>query len=153
MFVQKIECANAPKAAGPYSQAVKLADFVYLSGMLPLDPTTGEVVSDDISKQVTQVMENIQNLLADMGLKFSHVVKTTIFITDFNDYSVVNDIYASYLAEPYPARSCVQVSALPKGVKVEIECTVIDTLIYEEQMQSGCGVSGCSDCSGCSGCH
>lgn len=152
MFTKSIESLNAPKAIGPYSPALKLGDFVYLSGMIPVDPKTNEVVADDIVVQTTQVMENIKNLLAEMDLSFRHIVKTTVFVTDLNEFTKMNEVYASYFEEPYPARSCVEVKALPKNVKVEIECTVIDTLAYE-QMQSGCGDScsdGCCSDSGCS---
>lgn len=158
MFIKAIKPENAPKAIGPYSPAVKLGDFVYLSGQVPFDPKTGEVVGTTIEEQTHQVMQNIEAVLADMGLGFRHIVKTTIFISDMNDFAALNEVYGSYLSEPYPARSCVQVARLPRDVKVEIECLVIDTLVYEQQLaaqQSGCSgcAGGCSDdscdCSGC----
>lgn len=134
MFIKAIKPENAPKAIGPYSPAVKLGDFVYLSGQVPFDPKTGEVVGTTIEEQTHQVMQNIEAVLADMGLGFRHIVKTTIFISDMNDFAALNEVYGSYLSEPYPARSCVQVARLPRDVKVEIECLVIDTLVYEQQL-------------------
>lgn len=147
MFTKAYASDNAPKAIGPYSPAIKLGDFVYLSGMIPVDPTTNEVVADDIVVQTTQVMKNIQNLLAEMNLELRHIVKTTVFMTDLSEFTQMNEVYGQFLAEPYPARSCVEVKALPKNVKVEIECLVIDTLAYEAQSQQGCG-GGCGG-----GCH
>ncbi|MEA5026185.1 MAG: RidA family protein [Erysipelotrichaceae bacterium] len=150
MFVNAIIPANGPKAIGPYSPAVKLGDFVYLSGQLPIDPQTNELVGSDIRHQTTQVMENIKNLLAEMGLETRHILKTTVFLSNLANFAGMNDVYGTYFNEPYPARSAVQVAALPKGALVEIECLVIDTLAYE---QASCG-SGCcgSDCeSGCEG--
>ncbi len=159
MFIKSIKSENAPKAIGPYSPAVKLGDFVYLSGMIPVDPKTNEVVADDIQVQTKQVMENIKALLAEMDLELRHVVKTTVFMTDLNEFAPMNEVYASYFKDPYPARSCVEVKALPKNVKVEIECMVLDTLMYEQQSQGcggGCGCSdgecsdeGCGDSCGC----
>lgn len=146
MFLQAIHSENAPKAVGPYSPAVKLGDFVYLSGQIPLDPKTGEVVSQDVVEQSHQVLKNIKGLLGEIGLNTSHIVKTTVFLANMADFKAMNEVYAQYFIEPYPARSTVQVSALPLNVKVEIECIVLDTLAYE---QSNCG--GCEgDCeSGC----
>lgn len=156
MFIKAIKPEKAPKALGPYSPAVKLGDFVYLSGQIPLNPETNEVAGSSIEEQTHQVMKNIQVVLAEMGLEFRHIVKTTIFVKDLNDFNKLNEVYGSYLQEPYPARSCVQVAKLPKDVLVEIECTVIDTLVYEHQLaqqQGGCdGCSGgCSD-GGCGNC-
>ena len=156
MFLNAIKPEKAPKALGPYSPAVKLGDFVYLSGQIPLDPNTNEIAGTTIEEQAHQVMKNIGVVLAEMGLEYRHIVKTTIFMKDLNDFNTLNEIYGSYLSEPYPARSCVQVAKLPKDVLVEIECIVIDTLIYEQQLaaqQSGCeGCSGgCSE-GGCGEC-
>lgn len=133
MFLNAIKPEKAPKALGPYSPAVKLGDFVYLSGQIPLDPETNEIAGSTIEEQAHQVMKNIGVVLAEMGLEYRHIVKTTIFMKDLNDFNTLNEIYGSYLSEPYPARSCVQVAKLPKDVLVEIECIVIDTLIYEQQ--------------------
>lgn len=157
VFIKGIQPENAPKALGPYSPAVKLGDFVYLSGQIPLDPKTGEVVGTTIEEQTHQVMKNMETVLTEMGLGFKHIMKTTIFVSDLNDFDGLNSVYGSYLAEPYPARSCVQVARLPKDVKVEIECIVIDTLVYEQQLAAqqggcGCGGGGCSE-SGCDSCQ
>ena len=146
VFLKAVKPANAPKALGPYSPAVKLGDFVYLSGQIPLNPETGEVEGTTIEEQTHQVMKNIKAVLADMGLDYKHIVKTTIFVSDLNDFDKLNEVYVIYLEEPYPARSCVQVARLPKDVKVEIECIVIDTLVYEQQMAAQ--ESGCSGCGG-----
>ena len=146
VFLKAVKPANAPKALGPYSPAVKLGDFVYLSGQIPLNPETGEVEGTTIEEQTHQVMKNIKAVLADMGLDYKHIVKTTIFVSDLNDFDKLNEVYGSYLEAPYPARSCVQVARLPKDVKVEIECIVIDTLVYEQQMAAQ--ESGCSGCGG-----
>jgi endoribonuclease L-PSP, putative len=150
MFNKAIHSDKAPKAIGPYSPAIKLGDFVYLSGQVPLDASTGELVSGGIEEQTHQVFKNIQAILEEMGLETRHIVKTTVFMTDLAEFSVMNEIYSTYFAEPYPARSTVQVGALPKGAKVEIECLVIDTLAYEQQMGSGCSCNeSCEDCENC----
>ena len=161
MFTKAFKPANGPQAIGPYSPAVKLGDFVYLSGQLPIDPSTNELVTGDISQQTTQVMENIRNVLAEMSLEMRHVLKTTVFLSDMSNFAKMNDVYGSYFNEPYPARSAVQVAALPKGALVEIECMVIDTLAYElATTTSGCCGGDCDtgcdcgddhdgDCEGC----
>ena len=145
MFTKAISSVNAPKAIGPYSPAIKLGDFVYLSGMIPASPETNDIVGDDITQQTHQVMKNIEALLAEMNLEMRHVVKTTVYMTDLSEFTQMNDVYALYFNQPYPARSCVEVKALPKGCKVEIECLVIDTLNYEAQMNQSCGGSCCGD--------
>lgn len=111
----------APRAIGPYSQAVRAGDFVYLSGQIPLDPATGEVVQGDIGVQVTRVMQNIGAVLGAASASWQHVVKTTIFLTDLGDFQAVNAVYSTYFESAPPARSTVQVAALPRGVAVEIE--------------------------------
>ena len=113
----------APKAVGPYSQAVDLGSMVYCSGQIAIDPSTNEVLKADLKTQTHQVMKNIQAVLGAANLDFSNIVKTTIFLTDMNDFVAVNEVYASYLTQPYPARSTVAVLSLPKGVNVEIEVT------------------------------
>ena len=129
MLIQEITSANAPKAIGPYTPAVKLGDFVYMSGQIPVDPASGEIVAGGIQEQTHQVLKNIEALLAEMNLEMRHIVKTTVFMTDLGEFNAMNEIYATYFDRPYPARSTVQVGALPKGAKVEIECLVIDTLV------------------------
>lgn len=113
----------APKAIGPYSQGIMFGDLVFLSGQIPVDPSTGEIVTGDdpIVAQTHQSMTNIKNILESQGLNFNNVIKSTVFITDMNDFPKVNEAYAQYFKETYPARSCVQVAKLPKGALVEIE--------------------------------
>ena len=120
--MKKIISTNeAPAAVGPYSQAVRVGAMVFCAGQIPLDPKTGQIVTGDISAQTKRVMENIAAVLKAEGLNFEHVVKTTIFLTDLGDFQAVNEVYASYFKQQPPARSTVQVSALPKGAHVEIE--------------------------------
>jgi 2-iminobutanoate/2-iminopropanoate deaminase len=121
MSLEKIETAQAPAAIGPYSQGVRAGEYVFFSGQIPLHPQTGEVVSGGIDAQTKQVMNNMAAVLTGAGLSFAQVVKTTIYLTDMNDFAVVNEIYGSRFAGVYPARATVQVAALPKGVSVEIE--------------------------------
>lgn len=117
----KIESGNAPKAIGPYSQAVLIDDTLYVSGNIPVNPATGDV-ADGIVNQSKQVFENMKAVLNEAGMDFENVVKTTAFLTDLSNFSTFNEIYASYFVAPYPARSCVEVSKLPKNVLVEVEC-------------------------------
>ena len=121
-----INTDKAPKAIGPYSQGIELKKLLFLSGQLPIDPATGEIVGDDFATQTKKVLENIDALLRDRGLSAENVVKTTIYITDMAGFAEVNAEYASYFSFEPPARSCVAVAALPMGAKVEIE--VIATL-------------------------
>ncbi len=122
----KMEVAtnNAPAAIGPYSQAVHIANFVYTSGQIPIDPATGHLVEGGIEAQTTQVLENLRHVLRAAGLGTEHVIKTTVFLKDLKDFAAMNAIYAKYLAPAGvvpPARSTVQVAALPKDALVEIE--------------------------------
>lgn len=117
-----ISTASAPAAVGPYSQAVDCGDTVYLSGQIPLDPATGLIVGGDVTAQAHRMFKNIAAVLAQAGLGFGNVVKTTVFLDDIGDFAAVNAVYAEYFTEPYPARSCVEVAALPKGAKCECEC-------------------------------
>lgn len=144
MFTKAIKSQNAPAAIGPYSPAIKLSDFVYLSGQIPVDPLTGELVTGGIGPQTHQVFQNILAVLEEMGLETRHIVKTTVFMTDLSMFGEMNEVYASYFDEPYPARSCVQVAGLPKGALVEIECLVIDTLKYEHAKEKGSCCEGCN---------
>lgn len=111
----------APKAVGPYSQAVRMGDFLFCSGQISIDPKTQEVFTGDIKKQTEMVLSNIEALLKTSNLGFSHIIKTTIFLTSMSDFATVNEIYAQRFTSDFPARSTVQVAALPKGVNVEIE--------------------------------
>ena len=116
-----ISTKAAPAAIGPYSQGVKSQGLLFCSGQIAIDPATGSLVEGGIEAQTKRVCENVKALLKAAGLEPSSVVKTTVFITDMNDFPKVNEIYASYFAEPFPARSCVGVASLPKGALVEIE--------------------------------
>jgi 2-iminobutanoate/2-iminopropanoate deaminase len=113
--------SEAPAAIGPYSQGMRSGRFVFCSGQIPLDPKSGEIVSGDIATQTQRVLDNIAAILRMAGLTFDHVVKTTIFLTNLGDFQTVNEIYGSYFKQDPPARSTVQVSALPRGANVEIE--------------------------------
>ena len=112
---------NAPAAVGPYSQAIDCGDFVFLSGQISLVPETGLVAKGGLEAQAHQMFANIKAVLAEAGMSLSNVVKTTVFMTDLSQFAAFNAIYAEYFKAPYPARSCVEVSALPKGVLVECE--------------------------------
>ena len=116
-----ISTDEAPGAIGPYSQAVRSRNLLFCSGQIPLDPKSGEIVSGDIAAQTRRVLDNIAAVLRAEGLTFDNVVKTTIFLTDLRDFQTVNEVYSSYFKQQPPARSTVQVSALPKGARVEIE--------------------------------
>ena len=116
-----IATTAAPAAVGPYSQAVRIGNLVFCSGQIPLDPTTQQMVGGDITAETKRVMENITAVLRAEGLGFQNIVKTTIFLTNLGDFQTVNEIYGSYFKSDPPARSTVQVSALPKGANVEIE--------------------------------
>lgn len=116
-----ISTDRAPKAIGPYSQAVKAGGFLFLSGQIPLDPATGEFVAGGIREQTDRVMDNIAAVLAEAGVGFDAVVKTTIFLTDLANFGVVNEVYGSRFSAAPPARSTVEVKGLPRGALVEIE--------------------------------
>ena len=118
---QSIASTNAPAAIGPYSQAVKAGSFIFLSGQLGIDPKTGEFVEGSVSEQAEQVFKNIQAVLAEAGLDFDQIVKTTVFLADMGDFAAINAVYAKYFDVPYPARSAVAVRTLPKNALVEIE--------------------------------
>ncbi|WP_024821140.1 RidA family protein [Aminobacterium mobile] len=116
-----IASPTAPKAVGPYSQAVLVNGFLFASGQLPVNPAVGKLVEGDIKNQFHQVMKNLSAVLKEAGLSFDDVVKTTIFLTDMANFSAVNEVYAEYFPGDKPARSCVQVAALPLGGQVEME--------------------------------
>ena len=116
---------NAPDAIGPYSQAVKIGDMLYTSGQIAINPATGNVEAADIVGQSKQVMANLKAVLESAGTSFDKVVKTTCFLSDINDFAAFNGVYAKYFTEQAPARSCVQVAALPLGAKVEVEVVAV----------------------------
>ena len=119
-----IQTNNAPGAIGPYSQGVIVGDFVYTSGQIPLNPVTGELVTD-IKLATKQSMENIKAILEEAGTSLNNVVKTSIFLKDLNDFEAVNEVYGTYFIENKPARSCVQVAKLPKDAVIEIEAIAV----------------------------
>ena len=116
-----ISTTKAPGAIGPYSQAIRIKDLVYTSGQLPIDPQTGAFPEGGIKEQTRQSLTNVKAILEEAGTDMSHVVKTTVFLADMNDFAEMNSIYAEFFSEPYPARSAVAVKTLPKNALVEIE--------------------------------
>ena len=120
-----ISTPDAPAAIGPYSQAVRVGSTIYCAGQIPLDPKTGQIVSGGIDVQSRRVLDNIAAILRAEGLSFEDVVKTTIYLIDLTDFQAVNEIYASYFKQAPPARSTVQVAALPKGARIEIEVIAV----------------------------
>ena len=121
MPLKPISTAEAPSAIGPYSQAIVANGFVFTAGQIALDPETGQVISGDVRAQTERVVANLTAVLAAAGASWRHVVKTTVFLHDMNDFPVVNEVYGKLLGEARPARSTVQVSGLPRGVLVEID--------------------------------
>ena len=116
-----IRTEKAPAAIGPYSQGIESGALVFVSGQIPVDPVTGKI-AETIEEQTAQSLANIENILAESGLTMADVVKTSVFLADLADFEAMNRVYAGRFQEPYPARSCVQVAAIPKGCRVEIEC-------------------------------
>ena len=129
----KIQTEHAPAAIGPYSQAVQAGGSIYVSGQLPINPATGEFAGADIRAQARQSLENIKAILAAAGTDMAHVVKTTVLLQDMADFAAMNEVYAEYFSEPYPARAAFQVAKLPKDALVEIEAVAV----------TGCGLLGC----------
>jgi 2-iminobutanoate/2-iminopropanoate deaminase len=119
--MEAIVSAAAPKAIGPYSPAVRVGQLLFVSGQIPLDPATGQMVAGDVGIQTRRVMDNLGAVLGSAGLTFAHVVRTTIFLADMDDFAQVNEVYGSYLSDPYPARATVQVARLPREARVEID--------------------------------
>lgn len=120
MEKQIINTTGAPAPIGPYNQAMRVGDFLFVSGQIPMDAATGELVSSGIQDETEKVMENLAAILKEAGMDFSHVVKSSIFLTDMKQFAQVNEVYARYFTENAPARECVQVAALPRFVNVEI---------------------------------
>ena len=119
--MKAIHTNNAPAAIGPYSQAIEVNGFVFASGQIPINPATGDFVEGGIKEQTKQALTNASNILKEAGTDLSHVVKTTVYMADMSDFAAMNEIYAQFFNEPYPARSAVAVKALPKGALVEVE--------------------------------
>ena len=120
-----IHTEHAPAAIGPYSQAVKAGNTIYVSGQLPIDPATGAFAGEDIASQTRQSLTNIKNILEAAGTDMSSVVKTTVLLADISDFAAMNEVYGQFFAEPYPARAAFQVAAVPKGALVEIEAVAV----------------------------
>jgi 2-iminobutanoate/2-iminopropanoate deaminase len=116
-----ISTPDAPAAVGPYSQAIAIGDLLFCAGQIPLDPRTNDLVEGGITSQTTRVLENLKAVLAASEMTFVDVVKATVFLTDLSDFAAMNAVYARYFTEPFPARSTIQVAALPRGACVEIE--------------------------------
>ena len=125
MTKEIISTENAPQAIGPYSQAVKAGNLMFISGQIPLNPKTGDLVAESIEDQARQVLENVKSICEEAGRSLDDIVKISIFLTDLSNFSVVNDVMKEYFSEPYPARATVEVSGLPLGVNVEIEAIVL----------------------------
>lgn len=117
-----ISTTNAPAAIGPYSQAIKMGELVFVSGQLPIDPATGAFAEGGIKELTRQSLTNMKAILDEAGTSMANVVKTTVFLADMNDFAAMNEVYAEFFAAPFPARSAVAVKTLPKGALVEIEC-------------------------------
>jgi 2-iminobutanoate/2-iminopropanoate deaminase len=111
----------APQAIGPYSQAIKAGGFLFASGQIPLDPATGQMVEGDIAAQTHRVFQNLQGILEAAGATFRHVVRTTVYLADMNDFAAMNEVYATYFSSPAPARATIQAARLPKDARVEID--------------------------------
>ena len=120
-----IHTEKAPAAIGPYSQAVKAGNTIYVSGQLPVDPSTKEFAGEDIKTQTKQSLTNIKNILEKAGAGMDNVVKTTVLLADIADFAAMNEVYATFFKEPFPARAAFQVAAIPKGAKVEIEAVTV----------------------------
>ena len=120
-----VSSADAPAAIGPYSQAIGAGQLLFCSGQLPVVPKTGDLVAQDASAQARQVLENLGAVLKAGGSSYAHVVKTTVFLTDLNDFAAMNSVYCEFFPDAPPARSTIQVAALPKGAKVEIEAIAL----------------------------
>jgi 2-iminobutanoate/2-iminopropanoate deaminase len=122
---QAISSADAPKAIGPYSQAIKAGNLLFLSGQIPLDPVSGNIVDGDVTVQTERVFQNLKAVLSAAGASFANVVRTTVFLADMNEFAAMNAVYGKYVVDPPPARSTVQVARLPKDVRVEIDLIAV----------------------------
>ena len=122
---QAISAPDAPKAMGAYSPAIRAGSLVFVSGQIPVDPASGELVSGDITAQTDRVMRNLAAVLKGAGLGFEHVVRTTVFLADMSEFAAFNEVYARYIVDPPPARATVQVARLPRDVKIEIDCIAV----------------------------
>ena len=122
MAKKQIQTVNAPSAIGPYSQAIQAGNLVFVSGQIPLDPKSGELITGSIEDQTKRVLDNLKAILDAAGATMNHVVRTTIFLKDMGNFARVNEVYGTYFSAPFPARATVEVARLPKDVGVEIDC-------------------------------
>ena len=122
---QAVSTPSAPAAIGPYSQAIKAGNLLFLSGQVPIDPATGQLVADDIAQQTRRVFENLGAILEAAGLSFDAVVRTTVYLLDMNEFAAMNEVYATFFSAPAPARATVQVSRLPRDARVEIDAVAM----------------------------
>jgi len=123
---QVIHTKEAPEPIGPYSQAIKSGNMLFVSGQIAINPATGNLMMDNVQEEATQIMRNIGSILKAAGMNYSNIVKTTIFLTNMNNFSVVNEVYGSFFSDSYPARETVQVSRLPKDVNIEISLVAVE---------------------------
>ena len=122
---QVVSAPDAPKAMGAYSPAIRAGNLLFISGQIPIDPSTGNLIHGDITAQAEQVMRNLTALLRAAGVGFDHVVRTTVFLADMNDFAAMNEVYSRYIVDPPPARATVQVARLPRDVKIEIDAIAV----------------------------
>jgi 2-iminobutanoate/2-iminopropanoate deaminase len=122
---QLVSAPDAPKAMGVYSPAIRAGNLLFVSGQIPVDPRTGSLVDGDIAAQADQVMRNLSALLAAAGVGFDHVVRTTVYLADMNDFAAMNDVYSRYIVDPPPARATVQVARLPRDVRIEVDAIAV----------------------------
>ena len=122
---QVVTAPDAPKAMGAYSPAIKAGNLLFISGQIPIDPATGNLISGDISAQADQVMRNLTALLHAAGASFTNVVRTTVYLADMNDFAAMNEVYSRYIIDPPPARATVQVARLPRDVKIEVDAIAV----------------------------
>jgi 2-iminobutanoate/2-iminopropanoate deaminase len=133
MSKQAVSSSHAPKAIGPYSSALRAGQLLFISGQVPIDPATGAMVTGDIAAQTRRVLENIGALLTAGGLTYADLVRTTVFLADMNDFAAMNEVYRTYLTEPYPARSTVEAARLPRDARIEIDAIAM----YQEAGGAG----------------
>ena len=131
-----IKPAKSPAAVGPYNHAVRVGDLLFCAGQIPIDPVNGNLIGGDIKAQTERVLENVKAILDDQGLTFANVVKSTVFMVNLSDFTAMNEVYAKYFTKDFPARSTIQVAALPKGANVEIEVIAADNLTGEKSIDT-----------------
>ena len=122
---QAVTAPDAPKAMGAYSPAIRAGNLLFVSGQIPIDPASGALIDGDITAQADQVMRNMSALLKAAGVGFEHVARTTVYLSDMNEFAAMNDVYSRYIVDPAPARATVQVARLPRDVKIEVDCIAV----------------------------